>query len=248
MSNLIREWNGRTIRQRADGYLSATDMCQACGKRFDNWHRLDSTKEYLEALHNKHYSDVSECGLIDAKTGGSPETTGTWVYRKVAIRLAQWLSPEFAVQVDEWVEELFSTGKVVLEFAQKPIQLPPADVRVSNLLFALNSIGFEVNNPRYNQGLKDLAGDILGLNQNQLPLSIDRWAGVAERAEQLGYAPTLVVKIRSQLGKYVAAFGLESKKEIRLCNGTERPINLYKACDRLDSVIVEFMDAKVLAQ
>jgi KilA-N domain len=248
MSNLIREWNGRTIRQRADGYLSATDMCQACGKRWDNWSRLDSTGQYLKVLHDKHYSDVSECGLIDANPGGSPETTGTWVYRKVAIRLAQWLSPEFAVQVDEWIEELFTTGKIVLESEQKPIQLPPADIRVTNLLAALDSIGFEVNNPRYNQSLKDLAGDILGLNQNQLPLSNDCWAGVAERAEQLGYAPALVVNNRSQLGKYVAAVGLESKKESRLCNGTERPINLYKVCDRLDSAIVEFMDAKVLAQ
>lgn len=53
MSNLIREWNGRTIRQRADGYLSATDMCQACGKlfgHFENWLYTDFAKGVLAAL------------------------------------------------------------------------------------------------------------------------------------------------------------------------------------------------------
>jgi hypothetical protein len=58
-SSIIRSWNGRTIRQREDGYLSATDMCQACDKRWNNWHQLSSTKEYLEALQNKHYCDSS---------------------------------------------------------------------------------------------------------------------------------------------------------------------------------------------
>lgn len=39
---------------------------------------------------------------------------GTWVHRKVAIHLAQWLSPSFAVQVSNWLEELLITGKVEL--------------------------------------------------------------------------------------------------------------------------------------
>jgi hypothetical protein len=104
-SNIIRQWNGRTIRQREDGYLSATDMCQACGKLFGNWNRLDSTKKYLEALQLRHYGDSHNGNLIEIQQGGSPENQGTWVYRKVAIRLAQWLSPDFAVQVDDWIEE-----------------------------------------------------------------------------------------------------------------------------------------------
>lgn len=73
------------------------------------------------------------------------------------------------------------------------------------------------------------------------------WLGVSERAEQLGYAVDLVTKNRSQLGKYVAACGLQMVKENRLCNGTQRPINLYLLCDKLDRAITEFMDAKVLA-
>ena len=39
-------------------------------------------------------------------------TGGTWVHRLVAVHLAQWLSPSFAVQVSLWVNELMITGKV----------------------------------------------------------------------------------------------------------------------------------------
>lgn len=116
-NSIIRSWNGKTIRQREDGYLSLTDMAQACSKRVFNWERLDSTKEYLEALSLRHYSDLSNGNLIEIIQGGTPKNQGTWGYRKVALRFAQWLSPDFAIQVDEWVEELLLTGKVTLDQA-----------------------------------------------------------------------------------------------------------------------------------
>jgi KilA-N domain len=132
-NSIIRSWNGRLIRQRKDGYLSATDMCQACNKRWNNWYRLDSTREYLEALQRRNYSDVSNSGLIDSTVGN---VGGTWIYRKVAIRLAQWLSPDFAVSVDEWIEEvLFSAYK-----EQEQKVLPLSRETQANLLFALKDI------------------------------------------------------------------------------------------------------------
>jgi KilA-N domain len=115
--NIIREYNGKTVRQREDGYLSATDMCLAFGKLFGGWNRLESTKEYLKALQNKHYANQHNGQLVEIKVGGTPETTGTWVHRKVALRLAQWLSPDFAVQVDEWIEELLTKGYVISQQA-----------------------------------------------------------------------------------------------------------------------------------
>ncbi|NEP57912.1 MAG: KilA-N domain-containing protein [Symploca sp. SIO2G7] len=128
MNNLIRQWNGRTIRQRQDGYFSATDMCQACNKRFYNWERTDSAKEYLKALRNKHYSDLSNGELVDIIQGGIPEEQGTWIYRKVAIRLAQWLSPEFAIQVDDWIEELLTNGSVAITNTEVKVEKTPAQI------------------------------------------------------------------------------------------------------------------------
>lgn len=71
-NSIIRQWNGRTIRQRKDGYFSATDMCQACNKRFHNWERTDSAKEYLKALQDKRYSEANSKPLVDITQQNSP--------------------------------------------------------------------------------------------------------------------------------------------------------------------------------
>ena len=43
-------------------------------------------------------------------TGGPNEGRGTWVHPDVAIHLAQWCSPKFAVQVSRWVREWMTSG------------------------------------------------------------------------------------------------------------------------------------------
>jgi hypothetical protein len=139
MNNLIwREWNSQNIRQREDNYICLTDMCKACEKQFAKWYRLDSTKEYLEELSKATGIPVSTenpdiqirttaenpqsqgiQALVEIYKGGTPDLQGTWGHRKVALRLAQWLSPKFAIQVDTWIEELLTTGSVNLKETQK---------------------------------------------------------------------------------------------------------------------------------
>lgn len=43
--------------------------------------------------------------LIQIVRGGEPQFQGTWVHPRVAINLAQWASPKFAVLVSKWVLE-----------------------------------------------------------------------------------------------------------------------------------------------
>lgn len=138
MESIIRSWNGRTIRQREDGYLSLTDMAQATGKLFGNWYRLQDTQEYLEALaldtglsirmaeieSKSRYSDVNSA-LIEIKEGGISENQGTWGHRLVALEFARWLSKPLAIQCNKWMEELLLNGKVSLVPQQPtPPQLP----------------------------------------------------------------------------------------------------------------------------
>jgi hypothetical protein len=133
MTNLItREFNGKKIRQREDGYISATDICQASGKRMNNWLRLKSTEEYLEALSddlgipvvgtNTHCADsditnylieINKSYLIEINVGGSLENNGSWVHRLVAIELAGWCSVRLRIQCNKWVEELLTKGYVI---------------------------------------------------------------------------------------------------------------------------------------
>jgi len=112
MTNLItREFNGKKIRQREDGYFSATDMCQASGKLVSGWLRLESTKEYLNiaARSMRIHADL----LVQINNDGLNENRGTWTHRKISLRIAQWCSPEFSFTVDGWIEELLTKGYVI---------------------------------------------------------------------------------------------------------------------------------------
>ena len=92
-----------TIQQRVkDGYIDATSMCKAANKLWADYRRLRATGEYCEALTRDMGIPIME--LIQSVTGVNPQLQGTWVHpRRLQTHLAQWLSPEFAVQVNKWV-------------------------------------------------------------------------------------------------------------------------------------------------
>jgi hypothetical protein len=107
------------LRQR-DGYINATTMCQAAGKKFNDYTRIGPTKAFLAELASETGLPVTE--LIQTLTGGHPNLQGSWVHPQVAINLAQWLSPKFAVRVSKWVYDWLSGG-------QRPIGLLPYHLR-----------------------------------------------------------------------------------------------------------------------
>jgi len=105
---------GNMIRQRiSDGYINATDMCNANKKKYSGWFRLESTKEYLKELSlNTGYDTLT---LVEVKVGGGNKNSGTWVHPYVAINLAQWLSPKFAVFVSKLVFRYISGDATLIE-------------------------------------------------------------------------------------------------------------------------------------
>lgn len=104
---LPRAYYGHTIEQRSkDGYINATAMCQAAGKNWNDYSRLNGTQAFLPELAADTGIPVSE--LVQSVRGGDPWRQGTWVHPQVAIHLAQWLSPKFAVLVSRWVYEWMS--------------------------------------------------------------------------------------------------------------------------------------------
>lgn len=94
------------VQQRSsDGYINATELCKAAGKRWHNYVRNETTGHFLRALSAKTRIRVLDLNqeVIDANGASS-----TWIHPKVAIHLAQWLSADFAVQVSEWVYDWMS--------------------------------------------------------------------------------------------------------------------------------------------
>lgn len=121
---IIRQWNGRIIRQRSDGYLSATDMCQATGKLFADWNRLKSTESLLGALSSDMGIPISH--LIEIKKGNSSEfEQGAWLHPEVAVDLAQWLNIQLRIQVNRWIVELMTKGSISIA---ESLEKTPAQV------------------------------------------------------------------------------------------------------------------------
>jgi hypothetical protein len=101
--------------------VNATQMCSAAGKLFGHYRRLDSTEEFLQELSSNIHIRIFE--LVKCKPG---HNGGTWVDWRVALHLAQWLSPAVQVQVTGWLGELFMTGRVELGNEMSPQQLDEA--------------------------------------------------------------------------------------------------------------------------
>lgn len=90
------------ITQRAgDGYINATAMCKASGKLWGHYRETVATKAFLDELSADIGIPISD--LVQSIKGGDFALQGTWVHPQVAVHLAQWLSPKFAVMVSHWV-------------------------------------------------------------------------------------------------------------------------------------------------
>ncbi|MGJ3499913.1 p28-like protein (plasmid) [Piscirickettsia salmonis] len=110
------------IDQRAtDGYVNATALCKAGGKKLNDYQRLSTTKSFLDKLSS--VTGIPVTGLIEVRQGGIPELQGSWVHPKVAINLGQWVSADFAVQVSEWIFEWMEGGKVGTKTYELPQHL-----------------------------------------------------------------------------------------------------------------------------
>ena len=113
LSLIVHTVDNRIVQQRPeDGYINATALCKAAGRQFHDYSRLGATQRFLEALTAK--TGIPVLALVQSIRGGHPEGRGTWVHPWVAVNLAQWLSPEFAVQVSEWVHDWMS-GRMAQE-------------------------------------------------------------------------------------------------------------------------------------
>lgn len=120
--------NNVTILSRhPDHYVNATQLCQAGGKKFNDWYRLDTTKDLITVLSSDTGIPVSL--LVEAKKGQtSIFQQGSWIHPDLAIQLAQWISAAFAIQIGRWIRSLFNDGKVAIDLSlmkeqQKRIEL-----------------------------------------------------------------------------------------------------------------------------
>jgi hypothetical protein len=100
----VRTWNDAPITRRdSDGFADATAMCQANGKEWYGYIRSDRTTDYVAALAASLSLPTDQ--LVITTTTGPNHLRGTWVHPRLAVDLARWLSPQFAVWMDGWFLE-----------------------------------------------------------------------------------------------------------------------------------------------
>lgn len=99
----------------SDKYVNGTQLCNAGGKKFSNWFRLDSTKDLINTLETRLWvGSLMKRHVVDIVSTGRNELRGSWVHPDLAIQLAQWISSTFALEVSSWIRQLFTTGSVSL--------------------------------------------------------------------------------------------------------------------------------------
>jgi hypothetical protein len=98
---VVRTWNDAPISRRdSDGYADATAMCQANGKLWGHYRETQRTTDYITALADA--TGLQPAQLVISTTTGPNHLRGTWIHPRLAVDLARWLSPAFAVWMDGW--------------------------------------------------------------------------------------------------------------------------------------------------
>ncbi len=124
------------VRQReSDGYINASHLCDLANKRWHNYFQNTGTKAFIDELSIETGIPASSMwGLVQIRKGGVKNEQGTWVHPQVAIHLAQWLSPAFAVKVSKWVFNWMSGKRLDDRQKNKELQLYNVDLTLDSLL------------------------------------------------------------------------------------------------------------------
>ena len=218
MSHLIRHWNGYAIQQRGNGFINATAMCVANDKLIADWFRKQDTIELLVALaedlelpvnhgisHDSSISRISAAypDLVVSRRGSPTNGGGTWIHPDLAVPLAQWCNPRFAIQVSRWTQELLTTGNVSIQSQSSPQLALDTQVKLEVDLIqsvltasgidaklvagvALNHAGFRL--PEMRQAVNEAHALLAALTPSELlltPTAIGEKLGISARQVNL---------------------------------------------------------------
>lgn len=92
------------------GMVNLTKIAKHFGKEVRRWLANPSTKAFLEAIKSADGKSVTTQNV-----GNNGKEQGTFGTREVALKLAQWISPEFEVFCIKKLDELFQKGEAKLE-------------------------------------------------------------------------------------------------------------------------------------
>ncbi len=97
IGELIQQAFRRTVpaQHKEGGFVNATAMCKAHGKMFGHYKRFADTKDFVAAFSRSIHIRIDQ--LMQNLSNVPNEQKGTWVHPTIAIHLAMWCPPDFAV-------------------------------------------------------------------------------------------------------------------------------------------------------
>lgn len=113
----IFSYNGNNVRMRKmNGYILVclTDFAKPFPDK--NLSHIVNSRELTDYV--ARMSEIQNCistDLLRVTKGGDATQQGTWAHHRVAIRVAQKLSTDFAIWVDDKIEELLTTGSTSIQ-------------------------------------------------------------------------------------------------------------------------------------
>ena len=234
-----RTWDGTPISRRtSDGYVNATAMCKANGKRWKDYRESDRCQLYLDALES--VAGISVHALVESRSGGAGGG-GTWVHPQVAVDLARWISAPFAVWMDGWFLES------VQQAQPTPVETPPPRLREAEVISLVErSIGLFERLGGLDQRdellFKDIvrsnvltasSGLLLGAPSDEELTLGDAWLEVFQQAlprSQFCAAGKLVARA------YRQEFGEEPPCRQQFVDGAPRQVKSYRRSWLIDTL------------
>lgn len=113
----IFSYYGNNVRMRKmNGYILVclTDFAKPFPDK--NLSHIVNSRELTDYV--ARMSEIQNCistDLLRVTKGGDATQQGTWAHHRVAIRVAQKLSTDFAIWVDDKIEELLTTGSTSIQ-------------------------------------------------------------------------------------------------------------------------------------
>jgi phage antirepressor YoqD-like protein len=112
MENSIFSYNGNSITMRNENgnvYVNLTEVAKSFpDKNLSKIINSQEISDYISRLST--ITNVILPDLLIVKNGGSNGEHGTWAHQKVALRVCQKLSTDFAIWIDSKIEELLTKG------------------------------------------------------------------------------------------------------------------------------------------
>ena len=225
----VRIWNGTPISRRTtDGYVNATAMCKANGKKWNNYYRQEKTAQYLQSLKR---STRFPADPITTITDGPNEGRGTYVHHRIAVDLARWIDTDFAVWMDGWFLEEIKKQMTSSSVPQPPI----SGTSVLNLL--KESVDFIKDLGCFDDRDKILFSDLARNNAMRVNSDFLLPPGDEEMTVSDAYMELFQGRLErdkaSIVGKFVAniyrkQFDEEPPTRIQYVDGAPRKVKSYK--------------------